>query len=301
MGLLTDIQADAISDTVPVNALLRKCMLLAHRLDSSLLEDWVKYELSGYPNDSEVPDYRKIPLNFKADVSNGLYLNRNVPIAQVLVKKATGRDDINTFYCRQAIGTLDYKDVSNGTLRLNMDNCALVLKGKAVDREWDVLSFWAEMPAAKVEGILDAVRNKVLEFTIALQKRYPNVDDIEWIRNQESRGATVSQIFNTTINGNAGVIGHATASTVNITVNHGNLQDLRTNLIQHGVSAGDLAELEAALKDEPQIKDKKFGPKVTKWVGDMLGKAGAGVWNVGLAAGGTLLEKALLGYYGFSS
>ncbi|MGR9252522.1 AbiTii domain-containing protein [Rhizobium leguminosarum] len=301
MGLLTQIQNDAISDTVAVNSLLRKVMLLAYKLDSGLLEDWVKHELNGYPNDVEVPSYRKIPLNFKASLSNGFYMHNNAPIAQYLLKKATGQDDIDIFYCRQAIGTIEYKDTEDGTLALNMDNFALVLRGKVVDKGWDVLRFWAEMPAAKVIGISDAVRNKVLEFALALQKRYPNADDVEWIKSQESGAATVSQVFNTTINnGNAGVIGHASESTVNVTVNHGNLQDLRTNLTQHGVSADDLAALEAALKEEPKIEDKRFGPKVTKWVSNMLGKAGSGVWNVGLGAGGALLEKALLGYYGLN-
>ncbi|TCL74450.1 hypothetical protein [Rhizobium sp. BK251] len=301
MGLLTEIQNDAISDTVAVNGLLRKVMLLAHKLDSGVLEDWVKHELSGYPNDVPVPHYRRIPLNFKASVSNGFYMHNNAPIAQYLVKQATGRDDIDTFECRQAIGTIDYKDAEKDVLVLNMDNYALVVSGKIVDKSWDVLRFWAEMPAAKVNGILDAVRNKVLEFTIALQKRYPNADDVEWIKSQVSGAATVSQVFNTTItNGNAGVIGGATASTVTVTVNHGNLQDLRTNLTQHGVTAEDFALLEAALKEEHKIENKKFGPKVTKWVGDMMGKAVSGAWGVGLGAGGALLEKALLGYYGFN-
>lgn len=184
---------------------------------------------------------------------------------------------------------------------LNMDNYALVVRGKVVDKSWDVLRFWAEMPAAKVNGISDAVRNKILEFTIALQKRYPNADDVEWIKNQESGAATVSQVFNTTINnGNAGIIGSASGSTVNITVNQGNLHDLRANLTQHGVTVEDLELLEAALKDEPKIEDKKFGPKVTKWIGDMMAKAVSGVWGVGLGAGGALLEKALLGYYGLN-
>ncbi len=302
MGLLTEIQNDAISDAVPVNSLLRKVMLLAHKLDSGPLEDWVKHELNGYPDEVEVPSYRKIPLSFKASLSNGFYMHNNAPIAQYLVKKAAGKDDIDVFYCRQAIGTIDYKDAEQDTLALNMDNFALILRGKVVDKSWDVLRFWAEMPASKVMGISDAVRNKVLEFALALQKRYPNADDVEWIKSQESGAAIVSQVFNTTItNGNAGVIGAANASSVNITVNNGNLQDLRTQLTQHGVSAEDMEALEAALKDEPEIKDKKFGPKVAGWVANMLGKAGAGVWDMGLGAGGALLEKALLGYYGFSS
>lgn len=90
MGLLTEIQNEAISDTVAVNSLLRKVMLLAHKLDSGLLEDWVKHELNGYPNDVEVPHYRKIPLNFKASLSNGFYMHNDAPIAQYLVKKGDG-------------------------------------------------------------------------------------------------------------------------------------------------------------------------------------------------------------------
>ena len=66
MGLLTEIQNDALSDTTPVATLLRKVLVLASNIDSDLLEDWVRHELHGYPADVEVPKYRTMGIAFKA-------------------------------------------------------------------------------------------------------------------------------------------------------------------------------------------------------------------------------------------
>ncbi|WP_421580666.1 hypothetical protein [Shinella sp. M31] len=71
----------------------------------------------------------------------------------------------------------------------------------------------------------------------------------------------MSNIYYNTIHGNVGVAGNAENSTVNITVNHGNVQELRQALASHGVDDADFIELEAALIDEPRIEaEKKFGP-----------------------------------------
>ncbi|MGO6689941.1 AbiTii domain-containing protein [Rhizobium leguminosarum] len=304
MGLLTEIQNDAISDAVPISSLLRKVMLLASNLDSDQLEDWVRHELHGYPDGVDVPAYRIFYMNFKVSGANSRWQITGQNVPQIAVCDAVGDANLSVFKCSQPIGTINEDEVksSKGVMTVNLDNYVLLLQGKIFPPNFAITRFWAEISSSQILGIIDAVRNRVLEFVLALKKSYPTADDVEWIKNQESGAATVSQVFNTTINnGNAGVIGSANASTVNITVNHGNLQDLRTQLTQHGVSVEDLKELEAALSDEPEIKDKKFGPKVAGWVGNMLGKAGSGVWNVGLGAAGSLLEKALLGYYGFPS
>ncbi|WEX86128.1 hypothetical protein PZN02_002386 [Sinorhizobium garamanticum] len=304
MGLLVEIQRDAISDTTPASTLLRKCLVLAHNLDSNLLEDWVRHELNGYPKDVEVPDYRRIPMHFKANLTNLVYTVTNQPVPQALVAKAAGDSDIGTFKCRQAIATISEDKIKDSdTLVVNFDNYALVLERKGIfDSSYNVSQFWGEVPSPSVLGIVDAVRNRVLEFALALSKKYPNAGEVGGITMKEpSVEKTVNQIFNTTINGNAGVVGNADNATVNITVNQGNFGDLRQQLMRQGIGEDDIKELEAAITSEPQIgADKKYGPKVGQWVGKMLGKAASGAWNVGLQAGGVILEKALLGYYGLS-
>lgn len=58
VSLIHDIQAEAIDATSSVTALLRKCKLLAARLDHAELAQWVGYELGGYPNGAALPPYR---------------------------------------------------------------------------------------------------------------------------------------------------------------------------------------------------------------------------------------------------
>ncbi|QSY94837.1 hypothetical protein J2J97_02510 [Rhizobium bangladeshense] len=301
MGLLADIQNDAVSDTASVASLLRKCLVLAHHLDSALLEDWVKWELNGYPGDTEVPEYRIMELAFRANVHNAAYQHNNFPVPQYVVAKATNRKDFSKFICRQAIGTIFAQDMDKiGALNINFDNVAILVQQQLEPGTY-VTAFWGQVPTASVIGVLDAVRNRVLEFVLAVQKKYPGADDVAALTAKEpSVEKEIKQIFQTTINGNAGIVGSAHHSTVNITVNTGNLQDLRNQLGQHGVNEEDLAELEVAVKSEPSINRMAgFGPKVTQWVGKMVGKAASGAWAVGLGASGALLEKALLGYYGY--
>lgn len=304
MGLLAEIQTDAISDNTPASMLLRKCLVLASKLDSNLLEDWVRHELNGYPKDIEVPDYRRIPMNFKASLQNMVYRYTGQPVPQAVVANAVGYSDIATFKCRQAIGTISEDKIKDSdTLVVNLDNYALLLERKGVfDGSYNVTQFWGEVPSPSVLGIVDAVRNRVLEFALALSKRYPNAGEVGGITMKEPAvEKTVNQIFNTTINGgNAGIIGNADHATVTITVQQGNFGDLRQQLMQQEIGEDDIKELEAAIASEPQIgPDKKYGPKVGQWVGKMLGKAASGAWGVGLQAGGVILEKALLKYYGF--
>lgn len=305
MGLLQEIQNDALSDTTPVSTLLRKVMVLGSNIDSNLIEDWVRHELSGYPNEVEVPDYRIFMMNFKVSGANARWQLTGHAVPQALVCQLLKDDEFPLFRCRQAIGTINEDEIkaSKGRLIINMDNYALLLHGKIFDRGFSISRFWAEVSASQVLGILEAVRNRVLDFVLALKKSYPDAGEVYGISIKEPAvEKVVSQIFNTTINGgNAGVIGSATNSTVNVSVNQGNLQDLRQQLMQNGVDKADIKELEEAVQSDPQVgPDKKFGPSVTEWIAKMMGKAASGVWGAGLEVGGEVVKKALLGYYGLN-
>lgn len=304
MGLLTEIQNDALSDKTPVTTLLRKVMVLASELDSGLLEDWVRHELHGYPNDVQVPEYRILKLNFKVSGNNPGWRVTGQNVPSVLVCAALEDENFDLFKCRQAVGTIKEDEIrENGrALSINMDNQALFLHGKIFDRSFSISRFWADVPSSQVLGILDAIRNRTLEFALALKKKYPEADNGTGVSTKElSVEKAVSNIYYNTIHGNVGVAGNASNSTVNITVNHGNTQELREALAKYGVEDADFIELQAALNDEPDIDaDKRFGPKVNNWVSKMMGKAGSGAWAVSLGAAGALLEKALLAYYGYN-
>jgi hypothetical protein len=305
MGLLDDIQSDALSNTVPVTSLLRKVLVLASKLDSNVLEDWVRHELNGYPAAAELPEYRIIELHFKGHFAGPFGARiENAPIAPHLIEKVTTWEDFNKFEARQPITTIDDSQAVReaGVLKVNFDNLALVLGGK-IFQGYHCVQVWGEVPSMGVIGIVEAVKTRVLDFALALGKKYPIAGEIGGMNvKDETTKKDFQSIVQNTIYGNVGVAGHASHSTVNITVNQGNLRDLRQQLTAHYVESADIDELETALMEEPQVgADKKFGPKVGSWIGKMVGKAASGTWGVGLEIGSAVLQKALLAYYGLDN
>ena len=56
--LLREIQDAAVGTDVPVSVLLRRCLVLAARLEHEPLRDWARQELEGYSDDADLPPYR---------------------------------------------------------------------------------------------------------------------------------------------------------------------------------------------------------------------------------------------------
>lgn len=59
--IINSIQSDILDPTVSISTILLKAKVLAHKLENERFKNWVRYELDGYPNESEeLPDYRII-------------------------------------------------------------------------------------------------------------------------------------------------------------------------------------------------------------------------------------------------
>jgi hypothetical protein len=59
--------------------------------------------------------------------------------------------------------------------------------------------------------------------------------------------------------------------------------------------------LEHAVRHDPKPQSvAELGPKVSAWVGKMVGKAAAGSWEIGIATAGGFLANALSKYYGIA-
>ena len=65
------------------------------------------------------------------------------------------------------------------------------------------------------------------------------------------------------------------------------------------MSTEDISELKEALDTDPAPSTpERFGPKVSSWIGKMVGKAAQGGWVIGAGAAGKLLAEAIAKYYG---
>ncbi len=157
------------------------------------------------------------------------------------------------------------------------------------------------MTKANLEGILDQVRNRLLEFLLGLQEVDPNI-----IESQEAIRAVpkekVSNVFNYTIYGGNNVVASGTefAQTVHQQVFEHDLQSLVNHFRSLGVSEVELVELRSALDEDGERPDRTLGKKVKAWIGNMTVKAVEGTWKVGLDTAPRLLTSGLSTYYGWN-
>ena len=107
MSLLQEIQESIIQERIELGPVLLKLHLLAARLGSSELEEWVKFESEGYPYDAPVPDYRKIPVTYTGTFSGPFGSGiKNAPIPPYLVEKFAG-EHWTKYELRQSIAAID--------------------------------------------------------------------------------------------------------------------------------------------------------------------------------------------------
>lgn len=296
MDLIEDLLNTAVDAASDLGTLLRKCRILAARLGSQQLEDWLIWEANGYPKNVLVPGYRVWPLQVKGNFAGQYQSISDQPIPPVLLPKDV-RKIYNKYEFRESIATIEYSLQQNetGIIYISTQDLALTL-GTKVFKQMNCLSCWAEFSTSNLVELLNTVRNRLLEFLVAVQKEHPNAGKTNSNDPGFPSPDKVTQIFNMTVThgGNVNLIGTANNSSVAFNTLSNNFESVRRVLKEKGVSEEDIAELENALADDKFHQSPgQFGPKVSSWIGNMLKKAADGTWNIGIGTAANLLSEIL--------
>jgi hypothetical protein len=300
VSLIEEIQQEAVDSKCDLGALLRKCKVLAARLRSQPLEDWLIWESDGYPDKVDVPNYRIWPLELKGHFSGPLGSGLQYAPIPHLCLPAKVKDAYQNYKCRQSIATIEQllKDGHEGTVQVSTGDLAVHL-GTKVYRGQNCVQAWAEFGVGALLDVLNTVRNRILDFSLAIWKEDPDAGTATPKAGQDLKPARVTQIFNTTVYGGAAnVVGTATESQITFTVTTNDLPSLEKYLRENDVPDDDITSLKEALREDPPIKGDRFGPKVSAWVSKMVGKACDGGWGISIGAAGKLLADAISRYYG---
>ena len=59
-GIVLELQKELLSSNCDIVSVLRKAHLIAVKLKLSDFDQWIQYELNGYTDQSECPEYRKL-------------------------------------------------------------------------------------------------------------------------------------------------------------------------------------------------------------------------------------------------
>ena len=107
MSLLQQIQESVVQEGGDLGSILLKLRLLAARLGSETLEEWVKHESEGYPKDADVPAYRIVGVTYRGTFSGafGSGIN-NAQIPPYLIEKHAG-ESWTKYEVRESIAAVD--------------------------------------------------------------------------------------------------------------------------------------------------------------------------------------------------
>ena len=301
MTLLEDIQNSAVDAKSDLATLLRKCKLLAARLGSQPLEDWLVWESNGYPDNVEVPEYRVWSLQVKGHFSGAFGSGwRNLPIPLALIPEKA-RKSYERYECRLSIANVEsaLASTKGGIIQVSTQDLAVAL-GTKVYEDQNCLQSWAEFSTTNFVELVNTVRNRILDFSLALWKEEPLAGETKGTPAHGFGPSKVTQIFNTTVyGGSANLVGSAYDSSLSFHILTNDFTSLENVLRENGIKTEDIAGLHTAIdSDQPPDSPQSFGPKVSSWIATMAEKAANGTWKIGLGVAGSLLAKAIAKYYG---
>lgn len=305
MSLLHEIQAAVLNESSDLGPILLKLRLLASRLGSQPLADWVKHESEGYMKNAAVPDYRILSVsytgNFSGPFGTGI---QNAPISPYLIEKFAGKQWV-VYEMQESIAAVDElltSSTNGGSLGIDAANLILLLQGK-VYPEYSCISVSGKISRSSLAAIRHSVRSRVLELTIELEKLIPeasvvSIGPADSIPSSSAAAAT--QISQQIIYGNyTSVSAVGNGNRIDIAIVERNTQSLKDFLSKSGLTESDASELaKLASDEEPESKSEPMGPKVREWIVKNIKKATNGTWKVGISVATDLIKEALLKYYG---
>lgn len=301
MPLLHQIQESVVQEGSDLGSILLKLRLLAARLGSDFLEEWVKHESEGYPKEIEVPSYRIIGVTYTGTFSGpfGSGIN-NAPIPTYLIEKFAG-DKWTKYKVRESIAAVDeLTSKDGGTLGIDASNLMLLLQGKVYE-DYSPVEIRGTINRTSMYEIKQAVRSRILELTIELEKSIPAASHVTFGEPQDNDTNTeqVQQISQQIIYGNVNTaVAGAQGSNVSVSVNAGDIESLIEFLTSKGIPETDATEIASIMEsEEPEGDEEPFGEKAKEWIGENLVKAAQGTWNIGKSVATSVLKEAALKYY----
>lgn len=303
MTLLQEILDAAVRSDVPLTDLLRRCKVLSSRLRHAELGAWADLELNGYPEEQLLPDYRVLKtVMSKGDFSGPL----GSGMKNALIPSGNMGDEL-----RSLVGGADLREPisayielvahsNSGSFQIPWSAELVALTARRFYANQALMVAWREIPKGCVVGLLDTVRNRILNFALAIQEEYPEAGE-------STRGAVgpnqalVTNVFHTHV---TGTIGNLALGNRDISqeytggVVQGDMNTLKEYLTTLGVPASDTADLEVALNGEADSKTPGIGKRAATWLGCMTTKAYSGALKVGGAVATKLLETAIQRYLG---
>jgi len=302
MKLLNELIESLSGERPSLTDALMKTKVLLHRLGQKELVGWVNLELTGYPEDVRVPEYRTLNVEIKGNVTNVAYTynDQSLPTAHL----GEDRGKFTRYWAHESISALEElakKDTQGFSIPLPPEFYALL--GKPLSNDFQVQQAWRAVGPGQLAQILTQVRSRLLDFVLELNEKLGEEMTPEEIRKVGRSPATASMFSHAIFGDNVTIsIGDYNRQTVTNRITKGDFEALKSLLQERNVPVGDIEKLRSAIKADARgedVKAKQFGPKVKAWITGMLSKTLDASWQIEIGVASNLLTDALKSYYGW--
>lgn len=286
-NLVVEIKREAISGNKSVLPLLRKCQVLASLLKNVDLKHWVACELNGYKGVKDLPNYRIVRVenvgNFAGAFGSSLS-NAPIPLAGLGAENAKS---LSRSCFMDGIGSIE------GLLAADKDDrLAEVWPADFIAAHaskfyvgYNLIQAYKMISRSDVSGMIEAIRNKVLEFVLEFQERLPDLMD-DSVSAEENK-SVVQKIVNTYIlgDGNRVATGCGIVEQNVINFEKGNWAYLEGVLKQLKVAQEDIVALKGILNKDPPKSKLKLGDRLNGWLGGIAAKAAQAGYDIPIGIG----------------
>jgi hypothetical protein len=275
VALLDEIIELAVDAKEPVTTLLRKCLVLAHKVKNQKLREWAEKELEGYGERDELPPYRRTAI-----IAKGFFIGplgaqiHDQPLTPSVLKEHH-RHFAEEHDLRQPIAVYDQPLVLNEASSGETKQLSFVIQWPADLTAHYQTSFfrgyvlnraWIEVPNTVLIAMIDLVRNRILKFALEVQDQVGGRD----IDPASLPPSTVEQSVVNNIFGGTVVIAGTASSFVqgrDVIITKGDMSGLVEALKKLGIDQTEVQELQSLFKDNPvKAGSRTLHGRILEWI-----------------------------------
>lgn len=233
MSVLDEIIRDATEDSASTSNLLRKVMVVAHRLQAVEIRTWVQRELNGYGIAEDLPEYRKgISVNVRGHWTGMFNSSATQIVSRAGVPERAAQGLFSVSF-HQALAELEEMATVQNELGVPWDavdigrHNRMIDEGRVPHLEGFYL-FSAEriVTPGLLSGIINTVRNTALDFALSLQSADPDAGGPEGPTVADSEVRQVVWNVTNNIYGHGNQVAHGDDSTLTLTIAAGDIAGL---------------------------------------------------------------------------
>lgn len=291
-SIVLDLQSEVTKSDCDIVSVLRKAHLIAAKLGLADFDKWILCELNGYNNDDTIPDYRIVKGQLKAhnsiygwipavfhdaDIESKICNSEvNISLTEIIDLCENGKEIVSEF---------------TGETLLYINR----LFDSKFPRHYAVF-----IPGSAFKGIIDKVKNTVLEWTIKLESEGIHGEDMQFDTTEKETAKTIPQtinnyygstsVFNASVEGS--VVATGNNNTVEFTYEKANdaVSEIESAVEEDDISAEDK---DTAIEMLTEIKEKIAAQKKPSIIKSALVGLKDFLIGVGASVAGAVIQAKI--------